>query len=345
MKTQFKNIILVSSFATLLISCSYPMGLVGLGNQDQSGMDESSSASLNPELQASAMQILSQNCTACHTDNSGPGNIYGLTNVNHLVSTGLIVPGAPDQSYLLNVINGGSMPPSGPLSQADKETLRQWVAGGGNTGSGGSTGGGTSGPSPTPTPSPSPGPMPTDLQGQALRIISQNCTACHGETSGSGGIYGLTNTERLVSTGLVVPGNSAGSRLYTVIQSGKMPVGRVLAAADQDVIRRWIDTEFSASPNPQPIPAPKPEPTFKYISSEILTPKCVSCHNATTRNGGYAFDTYTAVLRAVDKSRPTDSDLYKEPEDGSMPPRPGTPLTSEQLRLILTWIQNGAQNN
>ncbi len=428
------------------------MSLIGLNPEVSSNLNLSSSASLDADLQASALQILSQNCTACHGSSSGSANIYGLTDVNHLIADGLIVPGDPNQSYLLRVIQNNQMPPSGPLSQGDKETLRLWILGGGaGNGSGGTTQptnpaptpapgpaplptdlqgqalqvlsqnctachGATSGsagvfgltnadhlissglvvsgnpsasrifnviqggsmpprgplaagdqetirkwiaagvtsdggsqtpvPAPNPTPTPAPAPsLPSDIQGQALRILSQNCTACHGETSGSAGVYGLTNVDHLLSSGLVVEGDPTKSRVFTVIQSGVMPPRGALAAADQEIIRKWIASEMVTGPNQPPIPVPSPEATFKYISNEILTPKCVACHNVSNKKGGYAFDTYSGVVKAVNKSTPTDSDLYKETKKGDMPPRPGTVLNSEQLNLLLTWIKAGAPNN
>ncbi|MNL04905.1 Planctomycete cytochrome C [compost metagenome] len=317
------------------------MEIAGLFSQNAGNLDlASAAASLNPDLQEAALKIISQNCSGCHGATSGSANIYGLTDVNHLITSGLIVPGQPNQSYLLRVIQNGVMPPNGPLSAADQETLRLWVLGGTpSSGNGGNTG---TNPPTTPTPAPTPLP-PSDVQGRALRVLAQNCTACHGETSGSGGVFGLQNVSHLVSAGLIIPGNPDQSRIYTVIRSGVMPPNGPLSQADQDLIRQWIQGEVSTGAPPPT--APTPEATFKYISSEILTPKCVACHSATKASGGYRFDTYTGVLKAVSKTRPTDSDIYKVVEDGEMPPRPGTPLSSAQQQVILEWIQKGALNN
>lgn len=317
------------------------MEIVGLFSKNAGSLDLASAASnLDPELQEAALKILSQNCTSCHGDTSGSANIYGLTDVNHLITSGLIVPGQPNQSYLLRVIQNGAMPPNGPISAADQETLRLWILGG--TPSSGNGGNGGTNPPPTPTPSPTPLPS-SDVQGRALRVLAQNCAACHGDTSGSAGVFGLQNVSHLVSAGLIIPGNPDQSRIYTVIRSGVMPTSGPLSQADQDLIRQWIQGEVSTSAPPPP--APEPEATYKYISSEILIPKCVACHSSTNASGGYKFDSYAGVMRAVDKTKPTESDIYKVVEDGEMPPRPGTPLSSAQQQVILEWIQKGALNN
>jgi uncharacterized membrane protein len=198
-------------------------------------------------------------------------------------------------------------------------------------------------------------------QASALAIISNNCSGCHGETSGSAGIYGLTNVSHLISAGLLVPGNADSSRLYQVIAQGIMPPGGPLSAADQETIRSWIAGTGSSGaggggaggspgqPSPSPTPTPTPTPptpvaTFTYIRANILN-KCVGCHNASSATAGYAFDTYTGTKRAVNLTTPNRSLLYTITQQGTMPPRPAVALTSDQTNLILSWIEKGALNN
>jgi len=59
--------------------------------------------------------------------------------------------------------------------------------------------------------------------------------------------------------------------------------------------------------------------------------------------------TYNDIMREVKANKPNDSKLMEviTENPGSedyMPPSPRTPLTSEQIRLIETWILEGAQN-
>lgn len=188
------------------------------------------------------------------------------------------------------------------------------------------------------------------LQSAALKILDQNCTACHGQSSGPAGVYGLADVKHLFSSGLLVAGAPDKSPLFLSIQSGSMPPQGPLAAADQEVISNFIISAGSATGSPtggdyQPAPAPQPEPTFAYIQKQILGPNCAGCHYQGSAKGGYAFDTYTATLKAVNKQAPAESVLYSITQSGAMPISPKSPLNSEQLNLILTWIEKGALNN
>jgi mono/diheme cytochrome c family protein len=188
-----------------------------------------------------------------------------------------------------------------------------------------------------------------DFEAAALRILSRNCSSCHGDTAGSGNVFGLTNVNHLIATGLVVPGHPEQSYLMTVIQTGKMPASGPLSQADQDTLYQWIlgGGGGASGPNtpPAPAPAPIPEPKFQYIQSEILIPKCVACHAQGNASGGFKFDTYQGVFAAVNTRTPTNSRIYIQVSGGTMPPRPGTPLSSDQSALILQWIKNGALND
>ncbi|MNL40818.1 Planctomycete cytochrome C [compost metagenome] len=142
-----------------------------------------------------------------------------------------------------------------------------------------------------------------------------------------------------------------------------MPPEHPLSFSEKETLRLWIASMNVNSPTPPapptPTPAPTPPPTptptppppagpqatFSYIEKNILASSCVACHSAKTARGGVALDTYAAVLKTVNKKSPTKSLLYKETQSGSMPPRPRKVLNSEQLQLILTWIEQGALNN
>lgn len=50
-------------------------------------------------------------------------------------------------------------------------------------------------------------------------------------------------------------------------------------------------------------------------------------------------------MKSVNKKSSTKSLLYTITQKGSMPPNPRQPLNSEELDLILTWIEQGAMNN
>lgn len=195
------------------------------------------------------------------------------------------------------------------------------------------------------------------LDGQVKLILQNNCASCHGETDGPAGIYGLTNPQHLLDTGLVVKGQPTQSPLVTAVAT-TMPPSGPLSAQDQAIIQNWIlamnDVSAPAptpapAPGPAPAPAPAPTPppavvTFKFLQSTIFQPKCVGCHSSNSAAAGYAFDTYTKVMKAVKVASPTASRVYASTKSGSMP-RGSAKLTSAQLDQLLSWIKAGAPNN
>lgn len=200
---------------------------------------------------------------------------------------------------------------------------------------------------------------PTELEASSLKIMAENCSSCHGTNSGSADVYGLANINHLIAAGLIAPGNPSQSLIFEEVEGGDMPPEHPLDAADREILRLWILGMNSSSPAPAPAPSPVPspapsatpappvgpQPTYSYIQKNILASSCVACHSAKNSRGGVALDTYASVLKTVNKKSPAKSLLYRETQSGSMPPRPRKVLNSDQLRLILTWIEQGALNN
>lgn len=330
---------------TLFIGCGYPIGMVSGESKLSSVASDWNTASVDPALEAKALAVLQTNCTACHGATSGSGGIYGLTNKSHLLSSGLVKAGDPNASRLYTVITSGRMPTSGPLSAADQEKIRVWIAGMSTSTT--PTPSPSPSPSPTMTPMPSPSPTATPAPGDAtaLNILQVNCASCHTATSGPSNVYNVTNKAHLISSGLIKPGDPFNSRLFIAIQAGTMPKAGPLSANDQEIIKQFIISAGGSTPTTPPPPPATPEPKFTYLKNNIIGPKCASCHYTGSAKGGYAFDTYAGVMRAVSTSRPTDSDIYKEAQKGDMPPRPNQQLSSSELNLILQWIQLGAKND
>lgn len=293
------------------------------------------------EAETKALTVLQNNCASCH-GTSGLGGVSQITNPQALYTANLIVPGDADASLLVQVIENNSMPPSGPLSAADKALVRDWIAA--MTGPPNSTG------SPAPAPAPMPAPAPPiagagTLETRAITILTNACFACHG-TANAGGVNMINNAQHLVTVGLVIPGNAAGSPLYSSISSGRMPPSGPLAAADVAVIAEWINAGARAPAGALP-PTPAPIPlaaTYRSIQANILGPKCVSCHGAVQARAGVRLDSYAAVLRTVSVGNPNNSELFESVDDGDMP-QGGPRLSNAELNAISQWIANGALNN
>lgn len=111
---------------SLLFTIGCAQGPLGLswGNESNSGVDSLSGVS----LEASAMAIFQSACVNCHTKTSGPGGVFNVTDPEHLVSSGLVIPGQPDTSPIFVSVSNGSMPLSAPALSGDQlQTLRAWI--------------------------------------------------------------------------------------------------------------------------------------------------------------------------------------------------------------------------
>ena len=74
-------------------------------------------------------QVLS-NCIGCHNSGSVPFNLTSFEAVMN--RAGFVVPGSPETSRFFTVLQGGTMPPSGPLPAALQELVFQWIQQGAN---------------------------------------------------------------------------------------------------------------------------------------------------------------------------------------------------------------------
>jgi mono/diheme cytochrome c family protein len=344
-QTKMVTRILTAAWAPMLIACMPSTEVTSLSNSP------SAKRSLNSSVQAQALTILTNKCAACHSS-SGAGGVSNITDVNHLLSSGLITLGQPSNSRLIATVESNRMPPGAPLSTSEKEILRTWVVGTVTTtpDSGQQPGGGTNPTTPgVPVPLPTPQPPSTvtgSLDQKAVTILQNQCFSCHG-TSANGGISRINDPAHLISIGAIVPGNATGSKIYDSVSKGRMPVGQLLNPADQMILRDWINAGAKAPGAGTVPPAPTPIPlkaTYSSIQANILGPKCIACHGPSVAKAGVRYDSYTATLRTVRAGRAIDSDLYKETSDGGMPenaPR----LSSAELKAIADWINAGAKND
>jgi mono/diheme cytochrome c family protein len=77
---------------------------------------------------------------------------------------------------------------------------------------------------------------------------------------------------------------------------------------------------------------------------------CVSCHGAETKEAGLALHTYAAVMAGsefgtvVEAGNPAGSLLIDMIAAGEMP-QDADALSPEQVALVRSWIQAGANNN
>lgn len=81
-------------------------------------------------LTTKVLVILKENCHRCHGEGGSPdADFYVLDHESLLARS--VVPGKPEDSRLFAKVASGEMPLNAdPLSVADQETLRRWIAGG-----------------------------------------------------------------------------------------------------------------------------------------------------------------------------------------------------------------------
>ncbi|MBW3596640.1 MAG: hypothetical protein KY475_05130 [Planctomycetes bacterium] len=83
-------------------------------------------------LEFQARELLKRRCHACHGAEHKYEDLEVLDR-DGLIEDGYLTPGDPDDSRILQVIEGDEMPKGGPpLSAAEKELLRRWISEGAN---------------------------------------------------------------------------------------------------------------------------------------------------------------------------------------------------------------------
>ena len=96
------------------------------------------------------------------------------------------------------------------------------------------------------------------------------------------------------------------------------------------------------------------DPDTVYFTNTILpllNSNCAisDCHDAITHEDDVRLYDYSHIMEQVTAGSLSNSDLYEviteNDPDNIMPPSPYNALTSEQIGLIATWIQQGAKNN
>src|SRR5205809_3770722 len=89
------------------------------------------------DLAAEVRSVFAAKCAACHgSDLAKPKGRFGYVLDLRRVAGNpeMVIPSRPDESELWVLVNRGEMPPPdaphGPLSTAEKESIRAWIAAG-----------------------------------------------------------------------------------------------------------------------------------------------------------------------------------------------------------------------
>lgn len=162
--------------------------------------------------------ILQAKCIRCHgqTKQSAGLSLASPAAIFRGGESGTAVsPGKPDESPLFEMVNDGHMPPKGndPLTSAEKESIRQWIADGAKVAGTSATAGVT--------------------QHQIVPLMLLRCTACHGGRRQEAGLDLRTKAGMLKggkSGPAVVTGKPEESLLIKRIRAEEMPPRRQLVS-------------------------------------------------------------------------------------------------------------------
>jgi Planctomycete cytochrome C len=90
--------------------------------------------------------------------------------------------------------------------------------------------------------------------------------------------------------------------------------------------------------------------SFSKDIQPILQSACVSCHGVNQISRGLDMRSYVSLMKGsqngavVLSGNANNSLLIQSVESGAMPKR-GGPLTSDQISLLVQWVNGGAKNN
>jgi mono/diheme cytochrome c family protein len=210
-------------------------------------------------------------------------------------------------------------------------------------------------------------------------LVSQ-CGRCH--VSESRGRFSMATFEALMKgtrDGVVLlPGDPVGSRFVEVIETGDMPRGGGKVSPENLAkLKQWVTegAKFDGPAATAPLPslvtekapdaaAPmKSEPavvamatgketvSFSQDIAPILIANCNGCHyNGTRNSGGLRFDDFAGLLKggtsglAIEAGKPEESLLIRKlrGSSGARMPLGRAPLEDDKIKLVATWISEGA---
>ncbi len=235
-------------------------------------------------------------------------------------------------------------------------------------------------PSRTPPTPPTPPPAPETMisfTGAVAPILVSRCGRCH--VSDSKGGFNMANFAALMKgppEGVVVfAGDTIGSRLIETIETGDMPRGGgKVTPQELETLKAWIvaGAKFDGPDPAAPIggasaatPAPSaPELAVQRATGQetvsfagdvapLLVDNCNGCHlEAMQASGGLRMDTFAQLLRGGDSGavimpgKGEESLLVQKLRGkvGQQMPAGGRPaLSDESIKLISTWIDEGAK--
>jgi hypothetical protein len=185
------------------------------------------------------------------------------------------------------------------------------------------------------------------FQRDVLPVFISHCaiSGCHDAGTGKEG-YILDNYQDIVRHD-IRPGNSNGSKLYTIMQSGEMPRYPAPQVTGTELynVKHWIDmgahNDTNCSGN-----CDTSVYTYSLAIKPILNSYCIGCHStaaASSSGGGFILDTYTGVQAVALNGKLLGSVQHASGYPAM--PLGISKLSDCEITQISEWINAGAQNN
>jgi mono/diheme cytochrome c family protein len=210
-----------------------------------------------------------------------------------------------------------------------------------------------------------------DFKRDVEPIFKASCLSCH---SGEGAQAELRLDSKVtalkggVSGAAIVPGDSKGSLLMKLVRGEdagrRMPPGKPLPKEHVDVLARWIDeganwaaSETTAMKGDAPQSAAGGgatgrQPNFVRDIEPIFKASCYGCHAGEKAAGQLRLDARELALKGGISGQvitPGDSEKSRLVHrirglhgEARMPLK-GEPLSAEQISLVKSWIDTGAE--
>lgn len=185
------------------------------------------------------------------------------------------------------------------------------------------------------------------FQNTILPIITSSCaySGCHDAASSQDGII-LDNYLNIINYGEIKAGDPTDSKLYEVItetRSDKImppPPNSPLTTQQIALINKWIS---QGAPNNKCNECDSTNIQYSKQVVSILNNNCVTCHNASSANGGVKLDSYAEVKLQVDNGKLLGTMSHS---NGFKPmPSSGNKISDCNIIIVKKWIDNGALNN
>lgn len=207
-------------------------------------------------------------------------------------------------------------------------------------------------------------------------LLVAKCGGCHiNRSQGDFSMASFAALEKGSPAGVVLmAGDSSGSRMIELIESGDMPRGGEVSKSELAIFKSWIDAgaKFDGDdPNaslrslvpggdadrapavPVVMAGEEDEVQFARDVAPILAGQCLECHGQQNGGNGFSVATFERLLQGggngppVVVAKPADSLLIKKLRGtatlGARMPQGRDPLPEESIAKIEKWIALGAK--